>query len=336
MRILIVDDSEDSRILLEAIVRQAGMGEVVHATTALEAFRVLGIVGPVVAVPDIDLILLDVDMPGTDGILACRRIHKMRQLRHIPIVMVTAHHEEAVLEAAFREGAVDYLTKPVRRRELVARVNAALDRKRQRDREALERRDLEFKAGHDTLTGVSRRRAFMLGFRTEWRRAQRHGKPLSFVMLDVDHFHDYNEAYGHPAGDECLRRIANQLDAGPWRAGDLLSRFGGEEFALLLPETGLEGAVKVAEDVRARIERLAIPHVGSRCASVVTASLGVATLIPSSEVKPTALIGAADEALFAAKAAGRNRVEIAGPDAQGVPRAVSSDGDAHLRGGASR
>jgi two-component system, chemotaxis family, response regulator WspR len=313
LRILIVDDSLDSRILLEDIVRGAGLGDVVHADSAMAAFRHLGLGDAPTQDPDIDLVLLDVDLPGLDGIRACRRIRHDQTLRHIPIIMVTAHGEDALLESAFKEGAVDYVIKPVRRGDLVARVDAALKRKLERDREVQEKRELEFRAGHDTLTGMSRRRLFMHALETEWRRAHRHQVPLSFVMIDVDFFHSFNEIYGHLAGDECLRRVASELQAGLARAGDMLCRFGGEEFAALLPETDTKGALAVAEQLRARIERLGIPHAASASASTVTVSLGVASAVPCPEYKAERLMAAADEALYAAKHAGRNRVHAATP-----------------------
>ncbi len=313
MRILIVDDSLDSRILLGDIVREAGLGEVVLADSAMAAFRHLGLGDSPTQAPDIDLVLLDVDLPGVDGIRACRRIHHDQSLRHIPIIMVTAHAEDALLESAFKEGATDYVVKPVRRGDLVARVDAALKRKVERDRDMQEKHELEFRAGHDTLTGISRRRLFTHGLEVEWRRAQRHQAPLSFVMIDVDFFHSFNELYGHLAGDECLRRVASELQAGLARAGDMLCRFGGEEFAVLLPETDTKGALAVAELLRARIEGLGVPHTGSTCSPCVTVSLGVASVVPSPDQKTDTLMAAADDALFVAKRNGRNRVQAAPP-----------------------
>jgi diguanylate cyclase (GGDEF)-like protein len=307
-RILVVDDSTELRGQLEVLLRVAGLGDVVQAGSASEAFVRLGLDHASEIHPDIDLIVMDADMPGMNGIRACRHIHHRRELRDIPIVIVSAHDDASLLEAAFHEGAIDYIIKPVRGGELIARVDAALQRKLERDRERRERVQLEHRVVHDTLTGVSRRGSFLQRLDAEWRRAARHGVALSFVMIDVDEFHAYNEAYGHPAGDGCLRVVSATLKTGLGRPTDVLCRYGGEEFAALLPETSLAGALTVAENLRTRIETLAIPHRGSSCARVVTASFGVASGIPVTGRPVLSIVAAADEALYRAKAAGRNRV----------------------------
>jgi two-component system, chemotaxis family, response regulator WspR len=311
-RILIVDDSLDARILLETITLEAGLGEVLQAASGAEALEMMN--APDATRHDIDLVLLDIGLPDMSGIQTCRGIRRIAE-RHPTqpaIIMVTAHDEVAMLEAAFLEGAVDYVTKPVRKGELIARMRAALARKSENDQRDRHQVQLEFQAGHDTLTGVSRRRVFTHALRQEWRRAARHAAPVSVMMLDVDNFHAYNEAYGHLAGDECLRRVAESLQKGLHRQGDAMARFGGEEFAVLLPETDLAGAIAVAEVLRAGVEALAIPHSGSPVASVVTVSVGVASQVPAHDMAPETLLQSADEALYTAKAAGRNRVRSAG------------------------
>ena len=304
-QVLIVDDSVDSRIVLEAIAREAELGDVVHADSAANALRYLSSDD---AGSELELILLDVGLPDLDGITTCRRIRRLREWRHVPIIMVTAHREMSLLEAAFEEGADDYLVKPVRPAELVARAKAALRRRDEIVRQNRARDRLEFRAATDTVTGVARRHLLLSELRREWRRSMRSGTPLAALMLDIDVFHSYNEAYGHLAGDDCLARIAERLRAGMRRGGDFLSRFGGEEFAILLPETDRAGALVVGEELRRGIEELRIPHVASNIAAVVTASVGVAAMVPSSDRAPMSLLAAADDALYLAKARGRNRV----------------------------
>lgn len=160
----------------------------------------------------------------------------------------------------------------------------------------------------DSLTQLPNRRLFDETIDQEWRRLAREEQGLSLVMCDIDCFKQYNDTYGHQAGDDCLRLVAQVLDECAKRAGDLACRYGGEEFIFLLPNTPLEGATKFADRVRLAVEALALPHDTSCVASVVTLSIGVAAQIPCSDTLPEVLIKAADEALYQAKEAGRNRV----------------------------
>lgn len=166
---------------------------------------------------------------------------------------------------------------------------------------------LEHLAANDGLTGVANRRTFDDRLVSEWQRERRDRLPLSLVMIDVDHFKRYNDTYGHPAGDECLRRVAGALDDVVFRPGDLLARYGGEEFAIILPTTDLAGATIVAERAREAVGNLAIAHEAGE-AGVVTLSMGVASVVPTPEVGADDLIVAADGALYRAKREGRNRI----------------------------
>jgi len=162
------------------------------------------------------------------------------------------------------------------------------------------------------LTGVANRRAFDRQLDLEWRRSLRERRPIALLLLDVDGFKPYNDAYGHPAGDACLHKMSAVLRDAAHRPNDLAARYGGEEFAVLLPGTTPEGALAVAEGIRRQVESLAIPHAASTAAEVVTVSVGVASVMPSPEERPDALVAAADAALYRAKSDGRNRVELAG------------------------
>jgi diguanylate cyclase (GGDEF)-like protein len=164
-------------------------------------------------------------------------------------------------------------------------------------------------AHSDGLTGVANRRRFEEFLSAEWRRAARSQLPVSLILLDIDHFKRFNDAYGHDAGDECLRRVASVLRGAVQRPSDLVARFGGEEFAIVMGGTDRDGAVAVARQVNATIEALHIPHRGTEGGGRVTISAGVATMIVAEGLTEAALIRAADEALYRAKAAGRNRIE---------------------------
>jgi diguanylate cyclase (GGDEF)-like protein len=162
----------------------------------------------------------------------------------------------------------------------------------------------------DGLTGVANRRAFDRSLEREWFRSQRAGASLALVLMDVDHFKDYNDRYGHVAGDACLRAIARACSMSIVRASDLFARYGGEEFAVILADTDAAGGRVVAERIRATVQRLALPF-EDQPSGHVSVSLGVASLAPSRASDPVDLIRAADSALYRAKFGGRNRVELA-------------------------
>lgn len=164
-------------------------------------------------------------------------------------------------------------------------------------------------ATSDGLTGLANRRTFDENLQIEWQRGQRHGSPIALIMADVDHFKQYNDHYGHMSGDECLKRVAAALAGGLGRPTDLASRYGGEEFALIMPGTDLDGAKIVAQRICKAVFNLGIPHEGGvPDHRVVTISMGVASLIPEENQQPDRIISLADEALYRAKQEGRNRV----------------------------
>jgi diguanylate cyclase (GGDEF)-like protein/PAS domain S-box-containing protein len=176
---------------------------------------------------------------------------------------------------------------------------------------------LKLLASTDGLTGLLNRRSFDLAIERELAAAARSAAPLSLLMIDVDHFKDFNDHYGHPAGDSCLRQAAHALRNAAVRPTDICARYGGEEFAVILPDTDGAGAFLVAERIRTAIEHLQIPHAASP-QGIATVSIGLATTSPTEELAQDELIAAADAALYAAKAAGRNRIVVA-PDASEPP-----------------
>jgi diguanylate cyclase (GGDEF)-like protein/PAS domain S-box-containing protein len=185
------------------------------------------------------------------------------------------------------------------------------ERKRNEARLVHLQKELEELSFKDGLTGVANRRMFDTIMTREWAHAKRSQKPISLIMLDIDFFKQYNDHYGHLQGDDCLKRVAQTLNSEAVRARDFMARFGGEEFALILPETGEEAAVKVAERCRRLVLEQEIPHEKSEACAHLTASLGVATLIPGDDDDPIAFIEEADKRLYRAKQEGRNRIEHA-------------------------
>ncbi len=162
----------------------------------------------------------------------------------------------------------------------------------------------------DGLTSIANRRYLEDTLRREWRRCQRNNSPLAAIMIDIDHFKHYNDHYGHIAGDQCLREVAQVLQKGMRRLSDSLARYGGEEFVCLLPDCTAEAARKVAEVFSARLHQLGIPHETSPIGPILTVSQGVASMVPCRDIKGSELIRRADQALYQAKLWGRNRIVV--------------------------
>ncbi len=195
--------------------------------------------------------------------------------------------------------------------------------RRQKDKAEELSAQLMLLSARDSLTGLANRREFDRVLAGEWQRARRAGHALTVVLIDVDFFKNYNDTYGHPAGDNCLRQVARVIKGCCRRSRDVAARIGGEEFAVLLPETSVEDAAAQAERLRVAVEALAMGHSGSRCATVITASFGVAGAIPAPDQPEAALLERADRALYEAKSGGRNRVAVA--SSQDIARAAGDD-----------
>ena len=166
---------------------------------------------------------------------------------------------------------------------------------------------LEQLATKDGLTGIANRRAFDDALQTEWGRAIRESKPISLLMVDVDHFKNYNDCFGHPAGDECLKRVAEVMATSLLRPGDFVARYGGEEFSVILPDVDRAGAMLLAERIRMAVEQLHMPN-GNSNGATLTVSVGAATANALGKIPATEVLRAADAALYQAKHEGRNRV----------------------------
>jgi diguanylate cyclase (GGDEF)-like protein len=289
-RILIVDDERININILNSLLKADY--KIMAATSGEQAIKAAVDSQP-------DLILLDILMPGMDGHQVCRKLKSNPVTHAIPIIFITAMGDAENETMGFALGAVDYISKPFNNAVVKARVGVHLRLKRQNDM-------LENLASMDPLTGVPNRRAFDLARSEEWRRCQREKLPISFVMIDVDQFKQYNDNYGHGAGDECLVRIAKAISNCIHRPGDLLARYGGEEFAAIMAGTHGAGAQQMAQQFHAAVAELAIPHEHSSVALHVTISVGVATTTRAEDVTSDELSAAADRMLYQAKESGRN------------------------------
>ncbi|OSM07036.1 diguanylate cyclase domain-containing protein [Magnetofaba australis] len=294
-RILIVDDQPGNIQALYHAVEP--VGDIFMATGGEQALAFCRNDAPP------DLILLDVEMPDMNGYEVCQRLKQDHRSADIPVIFVTGHASADDEARALQIGGADFIHKPVNHAIAHARVSTQLTLKAQSDL-------LRRQAQEDALTQIANRRYFDHALRQEWRHCQRHGAPLSLLLLDVDYFKRYNDDQGHPQGDACLRQVASVIAQNMGRPHDLAARYGGEEFVCLLPQTTRKGALTKAEHIRQQIAQLGLPHPASACAEVVTVSIGAATLKPSSHDAWERLLLLADQALYAAKGAGRNRVEI--------------------------
>ncbi len=290
-KILIADDTPSSiQVLGEMLGNEY---EIIFALTGDKAITMAEMQMP-------DLILLDIMMPGMDGFQTCKKLKENPVTKSIPVIFITSLNMEEDEARGLEIGAIDYITKPIRPSVIRARIKNHLELKTYRDY-------LENISMKDGLTGIANRRRLDEYLLHEWRRSQRLGRFLSLLMLDIDHFKLYNDNYGHSAGDECLKKIANTIEGSLTRPGDLAARYGGEEFACILPETDLKGAQFVADRIHRNLAELAIPHEYSPISSVVTISIGIATTIPDNANSLDHLVKNADEMLYEAKRSGRNK-----------------------------
>ncbi len=262
------------------------------------------------------MVLLDDALQGIDGISLTRTIRTLEQSRDeagfspwTPIVLLSSVNDEDILARGILAGADDFLYKPVSEVVLLAKVRAMLRIATRQQEICAVHRQLKEIAILDSLTGIPNRRHFDDTLAAEWKRCIRTESPLSIVISDVDFFKQFNDIYGHHAGDVCLKAVASSLSESLFRVEDTVARYGGEEFVAILPGTDANGAYAVAERMRLSARELGIPHqqgIDGR----ISCSFGVASTRPSADKAPQQLLKTADAGLYAAKRAGRNRVAL--------------------------
>ena len=251
----------------------------------------------------IDLVLLDIIMPQTDGFIVCKKLKENNLTQNIPVIFLTAKSDFLDELIGLELGAVDYLIKPIHPLLVRARIKNHIIMKRQQD--ALKR--ISF---IDGLTGIANRRHFDEVLEKEWKLAVRNSSIVTVLLIDIDFFKKYNDFYGHLQGDDCLKLVAQAIKDSATKTADLVARYGGEEFVILLPETDAIGAIKVANSIRQNIQNLDIPHEKSLIDRQVTVSIGIATTRSSAYKSSKQLLDLSDQALYQAKKNGRNTISI--------------------------
>jgi diguanylate cyclase (GGDEF)-like protein len=249
-----------------------------------------------------DLILLDIMMPDMDGYEVCKRLKEDAQTMHIPIIFITAMSDADDEYRGFELGGADYITKPFNPRLVRARVESQLRLKRKTDL-------LEKLSSIDGLTEIPNRRQFDETLSNEWARARRAQSNISLILIDIDFFKQYNDHYGHAAGDKCLQKVAKTLKHSLKRPADFVARYGGEEFVVILSEIDHQSALMMANKLNESIFQLELPHGASQVSEYLTISLGIATTIPQDDQRHESLLETADKYLYEAKSSGRNQVK---------------------------
>ena len=298
--ILVVDDDVFMRKILVRYLERERY-QLIEAANGMEALKIYQAYQP-------DVILLDAMMPILDGFECCSQLQNLPNGDHTPVLIITALEDRESVDRAYEAGASDYVTKPIHWAVLRQRVRHLIEQSYLRQKLEAANQELQRLVSIDGLTQMANRRCLDDYLDQECKRASREQIPISLVLCDIDFFKNYNDNYGHQEGDHCLQEVAQAISKSTNRPADLVARYGGEEFVIVLPNTDAQGSVNVAIRATEVMRSLKLPHSYSKVAPYVTISCGVATLLPSQEFEPTDLLKAADQALYKAKAEGRNCV----------------------------
>jgi diguanylate cyclase (GGDEF)-like protein len=309
MKVLVVDDNKTILKVVGECVRSLGH-EVIYAEDGTQALQCV-----IDNALDLDLVLMDVEMPGLNGFETTQAIRKMEDIEWFPIIFISERTDDDSFTNGILAGGDAYLPKPINPLRLQLTIVAmeriySMRKKLQAAQKDLiiANKTLKKISLSDKLTGISNRRDFDETLEIQFKLAKRNKSPLSLIICDIDYFKKYNDSYGHQKGDECLATIAKILASIPIRPTDKVSRYGGEEFTVILPGTDLQGGLHVSERLRQAVITAQIEHKSSEIASHVTLSIGIATYT-GQLCSPDNLFEAADEALYRAKGNGRNRTE---------------------------
>ena len=293
MAILLVDDSLGDCLLCKFYLKSAAY-EVVTTNSAEEALRYLKGVTEGEPLAPIDLILLDVKMPGFDGLDACRRIKAIKEFEAVPILMVLVDTTPGTIQLAFRRGAADYIRKPVIKAELLAKVAMVLriqedaNQREQSQKKVPQKASVQVPVSIDILTGIMNWWSFDGLFEQEWGRAAREHLPISLLFFTLENFRAFNDTYGYLTGDECLQKIAQAAQETFTEPGQVVARHRGAEFVVLLFGTGAEDATSMADLLHRTIEALDLGP---------TVAVGVATAYPNEATSRGTLLTSAKDAV---------------------------------------
>ncbi len=290
-KILVIDDNRMNVRILSDILET----EEYHVFSLLDATKVV----ETVLLIQPDAILLDIVMPRIDGIEVCSILQNKDETKNIPIIMVTSITDSAILRKAFDIGAFDYIKKPFDHIEVIARLKSAI-------RYYEQQKELEILARKDGLTNLYNHRTIMELMEKEFQKAIRDQFSIAFLMFDIDYFKKVNDTYGHSTGDRVLKHVGNLLQASP-KLSDLIGRYGGEEFCIILSGQSFENVLTYSERLRKSIET---QHFSSENIRIrVTASIGISYKKPLLDASVNDIIITADQKLYSAKKNGRNRIE---------------------------
>ncbi|UTF61484.1 diguanylate cyclase domain-containing protein [Gilvimarinus sp. DA14] len=302
MKILLVEDSATLRHAMSQYVLDAGHSPLL-AESGEQALQLL-------EDTPVDMIIMDVEMPGLNGFETTALIREWLGSHWIPIIFVTGMSEDDDYRQGIEAGGDDYLIKPVSKMIITAKIRAMERIADMRDQLNRLNNELEALSQLDSLTQVLNRRTFNEQAEQQWLLAGRKQTHTCALMIDVDHFKLYNDHYGHPAGDACLKEVTAAIKGCLNRPYDLLGRYGGEEFVVLLPETDAAGAERVCSSIKQAVADLALPHKVSPVEPIVTVSIGAACCLQPRSCNLEEVIKAADRALYRAKHTGRNQYAL--------------------------
>ncbi|MDH5718390.1 MAG: diguanylate cyclase [Spirochaetia bacterium] len=321
-KILIVDDSKSIRLMLNEYLLDGGhtnIKEIVSGEDVIKYFM-----DNKENNDNIKLILMDVVMSGMDGLETCQKLKEQEKSKDIPVIITTAQTDDEILTNAFKAGALDYIAKPIRKVELLARVNSAIKLKEEMDKRAKREKDLlevtkELEKANkilrqismlDGLTGIANRRSFDITLSEVLNRAFENKTDTGIIMIDIDYFKKYNDSYGHIAGDDCLKNVAQVIKSSLINASQTAARYGGEEFAVVSAETSLDEIIHLAKRIKNSVKKLNIEHKNSEVSDIVTLSIGVTLANSNNKINSSYWIEKADKALYKSKKAGRDKISV--------------------------